>query len=95
MLKKGHTMMLYVDLQMCARTLLEAVSNRSRMPPGAFSLYYQSKQLEGEAALSSWEVAKDATIEVKTRGRGGVQTHDPDMGSNPSPDPDPEPEIEP
>ena len=65
-------MMLYVDLQMCARTLLEAVSNRSRMPPGAFSLYYQSKQLEGGAALSSWGLQKNAVIELKTRGPGGA-----------------------
>eukprot|EP00964_Phaeocystis_antarctica_P069909 scaffold42531_cov61-Phaeocystis_antarctica.AAC.1 len=43
------------------------------MPPDAFALYYRSKQLEGGAALSSWGVGKGATIEVKTRGRGGAR----------------------
>ena len=62
-----------VDLQMSAATLHEAVSDRSSMPPDAFALYYRSKQLEGGAALSSWEVGKGATIEVKTRGRGGAR----------------------
>ena len=71
-LNKGQTIMVEVDLQMPAATLHEVVTNRSGMPPEVFALYYQSKQLEGEAALSSWEVAKDATIEVKTRGRGGA-----------------------
>ena len=94
-LNKGQTIMVEVDLQMPAATLHEVVTNRSGMPPEGFALYYQSKQLEGEAALSSWGVAKDATIEVKTRGRGGVQTRGPDMGSNPSLDADPVTEIEP
>ena len=71
-LKKGQTIMVDVDLQMPAAILHEVVSNRSGMPPEGFALYYQSKQLEGEAALSSWGVAKDANIEVKTRGRGGA-----------------------
>ena len=71
-LKKGQTIMVNVDLQMTATILHEAVSNRSGMPPEGFAIYYQSKQLEGEAALSSWGVEKDATIEVKTRGRGGA-----------------------
>jgi len=64
--------MMNVDLDMSAAILHDAVSNRSGMPPEGFAIYYQSKQLEGEAALSSWGVEKDATIEVKTRGRGGA-----------------------
>ena len=64
--------MVDVDLKMPAAILHEVVSNRSGMPLGGFALYYQSKQLEGEAALSTWGVEKDAVIEVKTRGRGGV-----------------------
>ena len=64
--------MVDVDLKMPAAILHEVVSNRSGMPLGGFALYYQSKQLEGEAALSTWGVEKDATIEVKTRGRGGM-----------------------
>ena len=71
-LKKGQTIMMNVDLDMSAAILHDAVSNRSGMPPEGFAIYYQSKQLEGEAALSSWGVEKDATIEVKTRGRGGA-----------------------
>ena len=71
-LKKGQTIMVDVDLKMPAAILHEVVSNRSGMPLGGFALYYQSKQLEGEAALSTWGVEKDATIEVKTRGRGGM-----------------------
>ena len=88
-LKKGQTIMVDVDVQMPAAVLHEVVSNRSGMPPEGFALYYRSKQLEGEAALASWGVAKDATIEVKTRGRGGVQKHGPGMGSNPSTSPTP------
>ena len=71
-LKKGQTIMMDVDLQVPAEIFHEAVSNRSGMPPEGFALYYQSKQLEGEAALSTWGVEKNATIEVKTRGRGGM-----------------------
>ena len=88
-MKKGQTIMVDVDVQMPAAVLHEVVSNRSGMPPEGFALYYRSKQLEGEAALASWGVAKDATIEVKTRGRGGVQKHGPGMGSNPSTSPTP------
>ena len=73
-LRKGQTIMVDVDLQMPAAILHEVVSNRSGMPPEGFALYYQSKQLEGEAALWTWGVEKDATIEVKTRGRGGTGT---------------------
>ena len=58
---------------MPAAILHKVVRNRSGMPPEGFALYFQSKQLEGEAALSSWGVQKDATIEVKTRGRGGAR----------------------
>ena len=65
--------MVDVDLQMPAAILHEVVSNRSGMPLEGFALYYQSKQLEGKAALSSWGVEKNATIEVKTRGRGGAR----------------------
>ena len=72
-LKKGQTIMMNVDLDMPAAILHKAVSNRSGMPLEGFALYYQSKQLEGEAALSSWGVEKDGTIEVKTRGRGGAK----------------------
>ena len=72
-LKKGQTIMMNVDLDMPAAILHEAVSNRSGMPLEGFALYYRSKKLEGEAALSSWQVGKDAIIEVKTRGRGGVK----------------------
>ena len=68
--------MVDVDVQMPAAILHEVVSNRSGMPPEGFALYYQSKQLEGEAALASWGVQKDATIEVKTRGRGGAPKAD-------------------
>lgn len=82
-LKKGETIMMDIDLDNPAATFYEAVSIRLRIPIHNFALYYQSKKLEGEAALASWGVTKDATIEVKTRGRGGVQMHDPDMGSNP------------
>ena len=57
--------MMNVDLDMPAATLHEAVSNRSGMPLEGFALYYRSKKLEGEAALSSWQVGKDAIIEVK------------------------------
>ena len=64
--------MVDVDLKLPAAILHEVVSNRSGMPLEGFALYYQSKQLEGEAALSTWGVEKDATIEVKTRGRGGM-----------------------
>jgi len=62
-----------VDLDMPAAILHEAVSNRSGMPLEGFALYYRSKKLEGEVALSSWQVGKNAIIEVKTRGRGGVK----------------------
>ena len=72
-LKKGQTIMVDVDLKLPAAILHEVVSNRSGMPLEGFALYYQSKQLEGEAALSTWGVEKDATIEVKTRGRGGTK----------------------
>jgi len=68
--------MVDVDVQMPAAILHEVVSNRSGMLPEGFALYYQSKQLEGEAALASWGVQKDATIEVKTRGRGGAPEAD-------------------
>ena len=76
-LKKGQTIMVDVDLQMPAAILHEVVSNRSGMPLEGFALCYQSKQLEGEAALSSWGVERDPAIEVKSRGRGGMQAAAP------------------
>ena len=74
-LKKGQTII--ADLQMPAAILHEVVSNRSGMPLEGFALCYQSKQLEGEAALSSWGVERDPAIEVKSRGRGGMQAAAP------------------
>eukprot|EP00964_Phaeocystis_antarctica_P060388 scaffold36015_cov68-Phaeocystis_antarctica.AAC.2 len=60
--------------------LHEAFSNRSGVPLDSFELYYRGKRLEGKAALSSWGVEKDSTIEVKMRGRGGM----PRLGNSPS-----------
>ena len=71
-LKKGETIMIDVALHLSAACLHEAFSNRSRLPPDHFELYYRGKRLEGEAALSSWGIEKDSTIEVKLRGRGGA-----------------------
>ena len=71
-LKKGETIMTDAALHLPAAFLHEAFSNRSGVPPANFELYYRGTQLEGEAALASWGVGKDATIEVKMRGRGGV-----------------------
>ena len=70
-LKKGETIMTDASLHMPAAFLHEAFSNRSGVPPSHFELYYRSKRLEGEAALASYGIGKDATIEVKMRGRGG------------------------
>ena len=58
-------------LHLPASFLREAFSERSGVPLDVFELYYRGKRLEGEAALVSWGVEKDATIEVKMRGRGG------------------------
>ena len=71
-LKKGETIMTDASLHLPAAFLHEAFSNRSGVPPDHFELYYRGKRLEGEAALSSWGVRKNATIEVKMRGRGGM-----------------------
>ena len=71
-LKKGETIMTDASLHLPAACLHEAFSNRSGVPPDHFELYYRGKRLEGEAALSSWGVRKNATIEVKMRGRGGM-----------------------
>ena len=71
-LKKGETIMTDASLHLPAAFLHEAFSNRSGVPSDHFELYYRGKRLEGEAALSSWGVDKDATIEVKMRGRGGM-----------------------
>ena len=70
-LKKGETIMIDAALHLPAAFLHEAFSNRSGLPPDHFELYYRGKLLEGEAALSSWGIEKDSTIEVKMRGRGG------------------------
>ena len=80
-LKKGHTIMMAVDLQMRAEIFQEAISNRAGLPHDKFALYYQSKQIEGEAMLRSYGIGKDATIEVKFRGRGGM----PMGGDDPAP----------
>ena len=71
-LKKGETIMTDASLHLPAAFLHEAFSNRSGVPPDHFELYYRGKRLEGEAALASWGVGKDSTIEVKMRGRGGM-----------------------
>jgi hypothetical protein len=70
-LKKGETIMTDASLHLPAACLHEAFSALSGVPPDHFELYYRGKRLEGEAALSSWGVGKNATIEVKMRGRGG------------------------
>ena len=71
-LKKGETIMTDAALHLPASFLREAFSERSGVPLDVFELYYRGKRLEGEAALASWGVEKDATIEVKMRGRGGT-----------------------
>ena len=65
-------MMIDVDLQTTADIFQEIVSSRSGMPFEKFALYFQSKPIEGEATLCSYGICKDANIEVKFRGRGGV-----------------------
>jgi len=70
-LKKGETILTDASLHLPAACLRKAFSDRSGVPPEHFELYYRGKRLEGEAALGSWGVEKDATIEVKMRGRGG------------------------
>ena len=72
-LKKGETILTDASLHLPAACLHEAFSHRSGVPPDHFELYYRGKRLEGEAALASWGVEKDATIEVKMRGRGGMK----------------------
>eukprot|EP00964_Phaeocystis_antarctica_P007048 scaffold3823_cov60-Phaeocystis_antarctica.AAC.1 len=64
--------MIDASLHLPATFLHEAFSNRSGVPLDSFELYYRGKRLEGKAALSSWGVEKDSTIEVKMRGRGGM-----------------------
>jgi hypothetical protein len=70
-LKKGETILTDASLHLPAACLRKAFSDRSGVPPEHFELYYSGKRLEGEAALRSWGVEKDAIIEVKMRGRGG------------------------
>ena len=65
--------MIDATLHLPASFLHEAFSDRSGVPLDFFELYYRGKRLEGEAALASWGVGKGATIEVKMRGRGGMQ----------------------
>ena len=79
-LKKGETIMIDTALHLSAAFLQEAFSDRSGLPPDHFELYYRGKRLEGEAALSSWGIEKDSTIEVKMRGRGGAPGMSPDGG---------------
>ena len=79
-LKKGETIMIDAALHQPASFLHETFSNRSGVPPDHFELYYRGKQLEGEAALSSWGIGEDSTIEVKMRGRGGAPGMGPDGG---------------
>ena len=71
-LKKGETILTDAALHLPAACLHEAFSKRSGVPPGHFELYYRGKRLEGGEALANWGVGKDATIEVKMRGRGGM-----------------------
>ena len=70
-LKKGKTIMTDAALQQHAGFLHARFSNRSGIRPECFALYHGGRKLEGEEALSSWGVRKDAIIEVKMRGRGG------------------------
>ena len=70
--------MMDASLHLPAAFLHEAFSDRSGVPPDHFELYYRGKRLEGEAALASWGVGKDATIEVKMRGRGGMKAQVPE-----------------
>ena len=73
-LRKGQTIMVDADLQQPSRTLHKDVCSRSRLPADNFELYHGSKRLEDEAPLASCGVKKNSLIEVKMRGRGGMQT---------------------
>ena len=64
--------MIDASLHLPASFMHEAFSDRSGVPLEHFELYYRGKRLEGEAALASWGVGRDSTIEVKMRGRGGA-----------------------
>eukprot|EP00964_Phaeocystis_antarctica_P048860 scaffold28298_cov68-Phaeocystis_antarctica.AAC.2 len=64
--------MVDATLKQSSSVLHEDVSDRSGLPADTFELYYGGKRLEREATLSSREVGKDSTIEVKMRGRGGM-----------------------
>eukprot|EP00964_Phaeocystis_antarctica_P003109 scaffold1658_cov60-Phaeocystis_antarctica.AAC.2 len=77
--------MIDVLLGQPASILHEDVSKRSGYSPECFSLYHQSKPLEGEATLASLGVQRNAVIELKTRGRGGVK--DIEIGTAFSPPP--------
>ena len=65
--------MVDADLQQPSRTLHKDVCSRSGLPADSFELYHGSKPLEDEAPLASWGVKKGSLIEVKMRGRGGMQ----------------------
>jgi len=77
-LKKGETIMIDAALHLPASILRVDFSDRSGVPLDFFELYYRGKRLEGGAALASWGVGKDSTIEVKMRGRGGGSNADED-----------------
>jgi len=83
-LKKGKTILTDASLHLPAACLRKAFSDRSGVPADHFELYYRGKRLEGEAALATWGVEKDATIEVKMRGRGGMNTADGKQVGDPS-----------
>ena len=76
--------MVTAELHRPAALLHEAFCVRSRIRSDCFELYYRGKRLEGEAALESWGVGRDAIIEVKMRGRGGAPSMTP-SGASPSP----------
>ena len=83
-LKKGKTILTDASLHLPAACLRKAFSDRSGVPADHFELYYRGKRLEGEAALATWGVEKDATIEVKMRGRGGMNIADGKQVGDPS-----------
>ena len=84
-LKKGETLMINAALHLPASFLHKAFSNRSGVPLDFFELYYRGKVLKGEAALASWGVVKDSSIEVKMRGRGGARKGKEPMSQTASP----------
>ena len=71
-LKKGVTIMTNAALHLPAAILNRAFSKRSGLPLAHFELYYGGTRLEGEATLSSYGVDIHSSVEVKMRGRGGM-----------------------